>query len=373
MYLDNAATTPVLPVVDELYQRYAHAAFYNPSALYAPSVAVAREVKGARSRLAQLLGCKPEQLIFTSGGTEADNLALYGARKRKGSRIIISNIEHDAVYRTAMALRQQGYEVVLAPVDSYGRVIAEEFYSLITPDTSLVSIIHVSNETGAVNDIATLCARAKQINPHLLFHADGVQAFCHVPVNVRSLGVDFYSVSAHKLGALKGTGALYVREGVHISPLLTGGGQESDRRSGTENVLGIAAFAACAELCSREMNALAEKGLALRKALQPLLSDRCLLISPEDGAPHICTLSFSDVRGEVLMHALEASGIQVGIGSACSSNKGTARAPEALGLTGGFTKGMLRLSINHFDTYDFEFLSQAIQEQVKILSRFIRI
>ena len=374
MYLDNAATTAIQPLVDDIYKEVARKDYYNPSALYGEALGVGKEVAKARKEIAKLLGVEDKTLVFTSCGSESDTQALLCTRKKHGARIIVSAVEHPAVFNTAMELKQRGFDVVLAPVDGNGKVLKEELRSLLTPDTALVSIMHVNNVTGAINDVADLVKMVKGYNPEILFHSDGVQAFGHIPVNLRALGVDLYSLSGHKVGAPKGIGALYVKPGVHISPLIFGGGQESGLRSGTENVLGILAFAACAKSCVSAMPALHAKGIAMREAVEAFVReiDDCVILSPEDGAKHILTLAFAKARGETVMHTLEGYGILAGIGAACSSHKGTARIPKELGLKDGYEMGMLRLSINAFDEYDWDELTKALKETYAVLSKYLR-
>lgn len=375
MYLDNAATTPLLPQVADILVRFGTQMYFNPSALYAQAIEVNAELTKARMGLCRALGAAPGTVYFTSCGTESDNAALLCVRRKKGSRVIVSAAEHAAVYNSAMALTERGYDVVFAPVDGHGRVMEDEFRKLLTQDTTLVSVMHVNNETGAVNDIKRLCSLTKEACKGALFHSDGVQAFGHIPVNVRALGVDLYSVSGHKIGAPKGVGLLYVKQGVSMAPALYGGGQESGLRSGTENVAGAVSMAACAEAYIAKQADLSAMGKELRARAGQFVAEHngCKLLSPEDGAPHIVTMSFERVRGEVMMHELEQYGIVVGIGSACSSKKGTARIPKALGLKGGYEMGMVRLSISPFATYDWDYLFAKMHDVYEKLQKFVRV
>ena len=375
MYLDNAATTRVLDGVLPIFQRYAFDRFYNPSGLYNQAIGVAQDIKGARADLAKALGVDANTIYYTSCGTESDNYSLLMAKKPRGGRVIVSAAEHAAVYQCAHTLQQQGYDVVLCPVDEVGRVTPQALQTLLTPNTCLVSIIHVNNETGVVNDIAALCRMVKAYNPAILFHADGVQALGHIPVSLRTLGVDMYSVSGHKIGAPKGVGALYIKNGVYVAPLLNGGGQERGLRSGTENAVGIVAMTYCVGRYLEAHEALVAKGAALRNAMRDFVAAHpdCRLLDAEGMSPHIVTLVFGTVRGEVMMHALEAYDITVGIGSACSSKKGTARIPQALGLAGGYQTGMLRLSINPFDDYDWDYLRDKMSVVYQDLCRYTRV
>lgn len=347
IYLDNAATTKTHNEILPIIEKYLSDFYYNPSALYSEAVEVAKNIKTARKNIADILKIDSSTLIFTSSGTESDNQALFGTRKRPGARIIISAIEHAAVKNAASELKQQGYDVRECPVKPDGTVDETAFNNLLTENTALVSIMHVSNETGAVNDIERLAAITKAYNKNILFHSDGVQAFCKIPVNLNTLGVDYYSISGHKIGAPKGIAALYVKKGAHIKPLIFGGGQENGLRSSTENVAGIAAFGAASIISSSKLCEL--KSLADRifgDVLNGLKSIEGLkVISEERSAPHILTLALPYVRGEVMMHSLEKHGVIIGIGSACSSKKGTGTVQKALGLSEKYRDGMIRLSV----------------------------
>ncbi len=374
MYLDNAATTAIRPIVDQIYQEVARETFYNPSALYGKAIEAGKMVSSARKDLAKLLGVEDNTIVFTSCGSESDTQALLCTRKRPGSRVIVSAVEHPAVFNAAMELKQRGFDVVVAPVDEYGQVKQDELKALLTPDTSLVSIMHVNNVTGAINPVKELVKMVKEYNPSILFHSDGVQAFGHIPVNLRALGVDLYSVSGHKVGAPKGVGALYVKPGVSLSPLIFGGGQENGLRSGTENVLGVLSFAACAKQCVAAIPALNSKGNEMNEKVRAFARniEGCKVLSPEGGAPHILALTFAKARGETVMHTLEGYDIQVGIGSACSSKKGSARIPKELGLKDGYEMGMIRLSINPYDEYDWDKLIDALKTTNETLSKYLR-
>ena len=226
IYLDNAATTRVYERANRILFESGDKFYFNASALYAEAAEADRRITAARRKLSDILRAGGGEIYFTSGGTESDNTALFGAKKAKGSRIIVSEGEHDAVINPAKQLAQQGYDVVFAPIKPDGGVDEEAFSKLLTPNTSLVSVMHVSNETGAVNDIARLVRMTKSVSPKALFHSDGVQAFGKIKVDLRALGADMYSLSGHKIHAPKGIGALYVASGASVKPLLFGGGQE---------------------------------------------------------------------------------------------------------------------------------------------------
>lgn len=375
VYLDNAATTKTLPECVDVCDKYMAETYFNPSALYQNAIDVARDMKKARQTIANVLGVEEGTITFVSSGSESDNQALFGAHKKHGSRIIVSAIEHSAVYNAANELKQRGYDVVDAPVDKNGKVIESEFVKLLNDNVSLVSIMHVNNVTGAINDIQRLVELTKSISPRALFHSDGVQAFCKIPVKLKRLNVDFYSASSHKIGAPKGSGFLYVKKGVTVSPLIYGGGQEKGLRSSTENVPAIMAFATAAEIAYKNISNLQENGKRFFDYVRNKLSELpdVKILSPVDGAPHIFSVSFKLVRGEVLMHTLEGYGYITGIGSACSSKKGTPRIPAALGLKDGYQEGILRLSINAYDDYDAENFIEKLLESYNLLKKYIRV
>lgn len=375
VYLDNAATTKVLEEAIEVNDKYQRELFFNPSALYQNAINVARDIKSARQVIASVLGVDESTLVFVSSGSESDNQALLCSHKKHGSRVIISASEHSAVYNSAMELKQRGYDVCIAPTDSSGRVIESEFVALLNSDVSLVSIMHVNNVTGAINDIKRLVELTKAVAPNALFHSDGVQAFCKIPTKLRVLGVDLYSISSHKIGATKGSGLLYIRKGLSLSPLIYGGGQERGLRSSTENVPAIMAFAKATSIASKNMAKLNENCKPFFERLRERLShlDDLRILTPENSAPHILALDFKNVRGEVLMHTLEGYGYITGIGSACSSKKGTQRLPDALGLKDGYQEGILRISCNAYDTYDADDFADKLLESYNILKKYTRV
>lgn len=377
IYLDNAATTRVDEKTALIVKEYLSEQFYNPSALYNQAVDVARDIKTARIELADLLGVSADELYFLSSGTEADNAVLFNTRKKDGTRIIISKAEHSAVYNTANELKQNGFEVVYAPVNRYGRVIIEEFVKLLDNNTSLVSIIHVNNETGAINDIEELSKAAKAYNKDILFHSDGVQAFTKVKFNLNDSNVDFYSISGHKVNAPKGIAGLYIRKGINIRPILFGGGQEKYVRSSTENVAGIISFNFAAHQSILKYSNLYGK---LKQLLQftanliiKSIPDAIINTDFDNSAPNILSIAFKNVRGEVLMHSLEQYGIMIGIGSACNSKKGIKRIPSALNLPKAYHDGIIRLSISP-DTSkeELQYAAEMLIVEYNKLNKFVR-
>lgn len=373
IYLDNAATTRVYERANRILFESGDKFYFNASALYAEAAEADRAITAARRKLSDILRAGGGEIYFTSGGTESDNTALFGAKKAKGSRIIVSEGEHDAVINPAKQLAQQGYDVVLAPIKPDGGVDEEAFSKLLTPNTSLVSVMHVSNETGAVNDIARLVRMTKSVSPKALFHSDGVQAFGKIKVDLRALGADMYSLSGHKIHAPKGIGALYVASGASVKPLLFGGGQELGFRSGTENTPMIAAFAAAAEESEEKFEENYSKKRGLIEHLAELLTNELgeevrLVTDLSTSAPHILTVAFRGVRGEVLAHELEKDGILVGIGSACSSHR-ESRFKKLLELPREFADGIVRFSVSEFNTdEEMVFAAKKAAEAAKKLS-----
>ena len=370
IYLDNAATTKMYDEALRVLTEANEKRWFNASALYKEASEESKTIRRARETLLGALKAGDGELYFLSGGTEADNTALFCTRKAKGSRVIVSEGEHDAVINPAKVLKEQGYDVVFAPIKSDGGVDEEKFAALLTFDVSLVSVMHVSNETGAVNDIAKLSAMTKRAAPKAVFHSDGVQAFGKIKVNLRSLGADLYTVSGHKIHGPKGIGALYVAKGAPVKPLVFGGGQEKGFRSGTENGPAIEAFAAAAELTMRNFEEDCSKKRRyleyLREGLENGVPDVKIITDTERSAPHILTVAFGGVRGEVLLHALEERGILVGVGSACSSHR-ESRFKSLLGLDEAHRDGIVRFSVSAFN--DFSEVATVVRETADAVAR----
>lgn len=370
IYLDNAATTKMYDEALRVLTEANEKRWFNASALYKEASEESKTIRRARETLLGALKAGDGEFYFLSGGTEADNTALFCTRKAKGSRVIVSEGEHDAVINPAKVLKEQGYDVVFAPIKSDGGVDEEKFAALLTPDVSLVSVMHVSNETGAVNDIAKLSAMTRRAAPKAVFHSDGVQALGKIKVNLRSLGADLYTVSGHKIHGPKGIGALYVAKGAPVKPLVFGGGQEKGFRSGTENGPAIEAFAAAAERTMRNFEEDCSKKRRyleyLREGLENGVPDVKIITDTERSAPHILTVAFGGVRGEVLLHALEERGILVGVGSACSSHR-ESRFKSLLGLDEAHRDGIVRFSVSAFN--DFSEVATVVRETADAVAR----
>lgn len=345
IYLDNAATTrPDRGCLEEA-QQFIYQNFYNPSALYAEGYNLHIMLKQARANILSLIADDNYEVIFTSCGTEADNHALFCGGRR--GNVVTTMGEHAAVFSAAAELKQRGIEVRLAPLRSDGGVDEDELVRLVDDKTSLVSVIHVNNETGAVNDVNAIAKKVKAKNPRALFHSDGVQAFGKIPFKL-SENIDLYSTSSHKIGGMKGTGALFKRKKLVLKPFIFGGGQENGMRSGTENVFGIKMF----ELAAIKRYGMLRENFYNAKELSyklwSLLDKQLFVrISPENGSPYILTVGAKGVRGETILHEADDCGLIIGTGSACSSNdkKRYSRVILACGVGEDVADGILRLSL----------------------------
>lgn len=375
IYLDNAATTAMYPECIDSFKKYGVEKFFNPSAVYAPSVEVSRVLKEARREILSALHAPDGTVVFTASGSEADNLALFGSKKPKGGKIVTTAGEHSAVINSVAELSARGYEVVYAPLLPDGKVNLEEFEKLLDESVCLVSVMHVNNETGAVNDLKAVSKLVRRLSPSAIFHSDGVQGFLNVETNLKDMDVDLYSMSAHKIHGPKGVGALYMKKGIRVSPIVFGGGQEYGIRSATENVPGIDAFRVAVEIGRKNFAAGVEHKKQILSYLREEIGkmDDVILVSNSD-SPHVLTVTFKDVRGEVLMHALESHGIFVGIGSACSSKKGVSRFKDLLGLDKGYDEGIVRISVSENTSHaDAEALVEALSVEVPKLRKYKRI
>ncbi len=377
IYLDNSATTRTLDAAAEAAAKYMRQDFFNPSAAYSPAVEAERAVNAARSRLASMIHAAPEEIIYTSGGTESNNTAIFGALKaRRGTgRIIVGATEHPSVYSAIMTLKGP-YNITEARVDSTGTQDVNSLMSALSNDVAFVSIMHVNNETGAINDIPSIYKAVKQRAPGAIMHVDGVQGFLKVPFDARYC--DMYSISGHKFHAPKGVGALYIKRGVRFAGGQIGGGQERNLRSGTTNTPGIMGMDAAIEYYQANLDEIRRKLMQMKLRLAKNLSfiRDAYINGPEPslGAPHILNVSFLGVRGEVLLHALEEKGIYVSTGSACSAHKkGKNRILNAMGVVGDRQEGAIRFSICPFNTEgEMDITADVIEEQLAFLRRFKR-
>ena len=348
IYLDNAATTKPLVEAFERARVYAEEKFYNPSGLYNEGYALQGELKTARSALLSKVADENAfELVFTSCGTESDNQAIFSFARRGNA--VTTDGEHSAVAAAFTELKNRGVaEPRFAPLQKDGRVDVEKLLALIDEKTSFVSVMHVNNELGSINDINAIAKLVKQKNPRTIFHSDGVQAYGKIPFRLAK-EVDLYSLSAHKIGGLKGVGALIKRKSLVLPPYLIGGGQESGRRSGTENTFGIKQFEYAAEAKFAGLQKDFERLSLYREKLWELL-DKAVYsrLSPKDGTPYILSVSAVGLRGEILLHMANDKGLIVGTGSACSSNAKSrySRVVLACGYDTKTADGVLRLSFS---------------------------
>ncbi len=367
IYFDNAATTRPNGECLKKAEKYLYNDYFNPSALYAEGYSVQLALREARKNIIENIADSERfDLLFTSCGTEADNTAIFGGAKR--GNVVTTAGEHSAVFACMNELKQRGTEVRLAALNADGSVNADSLLSLVDEKTSLVSVIHVSNETGAVNDIARLAAAVKKKNKYTLFHSDGVQAYGKIPFRL-TCDIDMYSVSAHKIGGIKGCGALIKRKNLIIKPYIFGGGQENGLRSGTENVFGIKVFEYAAEARYAHIANDFKKAEALRALLKSRL-DKSLFteISGENCSPYILTVGADGLRGETILHEANDNGLIIGTGSACASNekKRYSRTILACGVGERLADGILRLSLCA-DNTEKEVLTAA-----EILNRIVK-
>ena len=381
VYLDNSATTRAHPEVVDIIQKTMLEDYGNPSSMHMKGVEAEIYVKNAKDIIASSLKCETENILFTSGGTESDNLALIGAARayvRKGKHIITSQIEHPAVLETCEYLSKEGYEITYLPVDENGIIRSNILERSIRPDTILVSVMHTNNEIGAVEPVDEIGRIIKRVNPDTIFHVDAVQGYGKCHIIPKRAGIDLMSVSAHKLHGPKGVGFLYMSDRVRLKPIIYGGGQQKGLRSGTENVPGIAGMGKAVELTMRTM----DEDVARLKEYKSYVVSR--LGSMEglhingfnggDSAPHIISVSVKDVRAEVLLHALEDKGVYVSSGSACASNKPAISATlKAIGTERELLDSTIRLSMSVFTTKEeLDYAIGCMEEIIPTLRKYTR-
>ncbi|MFZ3135334.1 MAG: cysteine desulfurase NifS [Methanothrix sp.] len=372
IYMDHSATTPVAPEVQAAMLPYFGEKFGNASSLHRSGREAKEALEDSREKVAALLGARAEEIIFTSGGTESDNLALKGiARKNQklGKHIITTQIEHPAILETCRALEKDGFEVTYLPVTGEGLVELSTLEAAIRPDTILISVMHANNEVGTIQPLEEIGRLAAERDIYL--HSDAVQSVGKIPVNVDDLGVDLLSLSAHKLYGPKGVGALYIRKGTKLESIIQGGGHEHRLRSGTENISGIVGLARAAELAERDMPQEAERLAGLRDRLAELVlgkvKDAWINGTMKKRLPGNLNFGFKYVEGESLLLFLDSKGICVSTGSACSSHKlEPSHVLMSLGLKAEECHGSLRITLGMSNTMEeIEYVAESIVEAVE--------
>ena len=380
-YFDNSATTRCYPEVAEIVVKTMTEDFGNPSAMHLKGVEAEKYVREAAQTLAKILKVKEKEIIFTSGGTESNNLALFGgadANKRSGNHIITTSVEHAAVGQPAERLEQMGYEVTIVPVDHRGVVQLEALEKALRPDTILVSTMYVNNEVGAVMPVEEIAKLVHEKSPKALYHVDAIQAFGKYRIYPKKAGIDMLSVSSHKIHGPKGVGFLYINEKARIQPQILGGGQQAGMRSGTDNVPGIAGLGVAAKMVYTDFDKKIEHMYQLKERLAEgflkLPDVRLNGMEIREGAPQILSASFLGVRSEVLLHTLEEKGIYVSAGSACSSHKRKAAGTlSAMGMEAAQRESTLRFSFSEENTFEeVDYALEVIGQVLPMLRRYSR-
>ena len=380
-YFDNSASTKVIGCVMDVVVKAMTEDYANASAKHSKGAAAERYIREARSIIAGTLKVKEKEILFTSGGSESNNMALIGtalANRRSGMHIITSGIEHASVYNTLGFLSEQGFDVTYLPVDGQGHISLEQLRESIRPDTILVSIMYVNNEVGAVEPVEEIARVIHEANPNTLFHVDAIQAYGKYEIRPKRQGIDLLSVSGHKLHAPKGVGFLYIDERVKIKALIYGGGQQRGLRSGTENVPGVAGLGAAAAEAYRNHKEKIDYLYGLKDRMMTRLGE-LEGVHPNtqpgrESAPQIVSASFEGVRSEVLLHALEEKGIYVSSGSACSSNHpGVSSALKGIGVKPELLDATLRFSFSVLNTpEEIDYAIEALKELLPVLRRYKR-
>ena len=386
VYLDNSATTRVLPEAAELMTKIMCEDYGNPSSLHMKGVQAEQYLRYARETFAKLLKVSEKEIFFTSGGTESDNMALVGcafANKRRGNHLITTQIEHPAVLQPMRYLESAGFRITYLPVDGSGRISLEDLQKAMSRDTILVSIMHTNNEVGSQQPIVEAGALIKRLNPETLFHVDAVQGFGKAKIYPRKMGIDLLSISGHKIHGPKGVGVLYIADKVKLQPIIYGGGQQMNLRSGTDNVSGAAGMAKAAELVyahyDQDLERLCQCKRHFMEGLRKLDGIRIngLLPDAPDGegtAPHIVSVSVFGVRSEVLLHALEEKGIYVSAGSACSARKPQPSATlRAMGVENWMLESTVRFSFSVYTTMEeIDYTLQIMYDKIPMLRKYTR-
>lgn len=381
-YLDNSATTRAFPEVGELVYKVMCQDFGNPSSMHRKGVEAEHYIKDAKESLAKILKVNTKEIFFTSGGTESDNLALIGcarANKRRGNHLITTSIEHDAILNTMRYLEEEeGFRVTYLPVDSNGKVSLEALKEALCPETILVSIMYVNNEVGTVQPVEEAAKIVKEYNSNILMHSDAVQGFGKYHIYPKRQKIDLLSVSGHKIHGPKGVGFIYISEKVKIRPILFGGGQQKDMRSGTENVPGIAGLGLAAKMSYRDLDMkvalMRELKAHFLEGLKQIDDITIHGVTDEGSAPHIISVGVAGIRSEVLLHTLEEKGIYVSSGSACASNHpAVSGVLKSIGAEQKYLDSTIRFSMSEFTTKEeIDYVLETLYNCIPMLRRYTR-
>ena len=371
IYLDNSATTQTRPEIAEFVKEYSIKNYFNPSSVYGPAISVKNDIDRARDTIIRLLNAGSGKIIFTGSATEANNLVLNGLAK-KNKKILVSSGEHPSIYETAKNLQNLGYNVEFIEILPNGTLDLQDLENKVDENTGLVSVIHVSNETGAINDLSKVSNIVKRKSPNAILHCDGVQAFGKVRLNLLNDNIDAYTISSHKIHGPKGVACLYLRDNINIKPHILGGGQEGGLRSGTENPAGILGFTMACEMMYENFD---KKRADIRKLREYFVAqleksglDYIINGDLSNTLENILSVSFMRVRGEVLLHCLEKYEIYVSTGSACSSKKVGNRVLSVMGLNNDKMQGNIRFSFCEYNTKDeIDKVITALKTEIKNL------
>ena len=380
-YFDNSATTRVLDSVMDIVTKTMTVDYANPAAKHIKGMEAENYIRDARSIIAKTLKVADKEILFTSGGSESNNMALSGtamANKRAGMHIISTNVEHASIYNTLGFLQEQGFEITYLPVDHNGHIDLDQLREAVRPDTILVSVMYVNNEVGSVEPVAEISKVIKEKNPSTIFHVDAIQAYGKYEIRPKKEGIDLLSVSGHKIHGPKGVGFLYIDEKVKIKPLIYGGGQQKGMRSGTENVPGVAGLGVAAAEMYRNHQEKMDYLYDLKDYMMKRVAEiDGVVINSQPGresAPQIVSVSFEGVRSEVLLHALEDRGIYVSSGSACSSNHpGVSGTLKGIGVKQELLDSTLRFSFGMFNKKEeIDYAIEVLKELLPVLRRYRR-
>lgn len=381
IYLDNAATTPLVPEVSAAVIDCMKNDFGNPSSMYSLGIRAEKRIIKAAKQTAHLLRVPPEEILFTSGGTESNNMAVLGTaynNKRRGLHCITTSIEHPSVLQCFSYLESLGYEVSYLPVDTDGVISLDDIKNCLREDTILVSIMHVNNEIGSIQPIQEIGAVLKRLKSKPIFHVDAIQSFGRLLLRPEQWGIDLLSFSGHKIHAPKGIGALYIRKGVRIQPIIFGGNQQNGLRSGTENITGIVGLGEAAQWIEQRQAAepdyLSQLKTKLASGIKQAFPQAAINGSLENGASHILNISFPGLKGEILLHALEEEGVYVSTGSACSSrSRKISHVLTSTGLSRQAAEGSIRISLSYLTTMEeIDAFLPILTRTVKRIEKFTR-